>query len=213
MSRERRGGLRLRRCCPPRGILVPLARLSQRRVVFVYRVGAGEKSLGTNTGPPSILPTPIETSSPPSPSSSESKRRQHIRTLHSSSDGIQPHNTSLELRTTTMSESSITVTVRIRPFSEKEAAQLAPQAGPLPFLGDGGLGGSPAKPLGGAPGLRTRFLRPIISPVDDKVLIFDPPDNNPLSRLYNHAHANYMSHGQKRVGTRLVSFAKHEPLD
>ncbi|CAO1619629.1 unnamed protein product [Parajaminaea phylloscopi] len=105
-----------------------------------------------------------------------------------------------------MAESSITVAVRIRPFSEKEAAQLAPQDGPLPFLGDGGLsGGAPSKhastsPLiTGAQALRSRFLRPIIHPVDDKVLIFDPPDNNPLSRLYNNSHANYMSHGHKRA--------------
>lgn len=107
-----------------------------------------------------------------------------------------------------MSESSITVTVRIRPFSAKEAAQLAPSNGPLPFLGDGGLGGSPAKPPGvtGAPGLRTNFLRPIISPVDDKVLIFDPPDNNPLSRLYAHAHANYMSHGKKKAKDMRYAF-------
>ncbi|CAO1615427.1 unnamed protein product [Jaminaea pallidilutea] len=102
-----------------------------------------------------------------------------------------------------MAESTITVAVRVRPFSEKEAAQLAPQDGPLPFLGDGGLGGSPAKapspgPQTGAQMLRTRFLRPIIHAVDDKVLIFDPPDNNPLSRLYNN-QANYMSHGQKRA--------------
>lgn len=102
-----------------------------------------------------------------------------------------------------MAESSITVAVRIRPFSTKEAAQLAPQDGPLPFLGDGGLGGvasrPQAMPASAAQGLRTRFLRPIIHPVDDKVLIFDPPDNNPLSRLYNNTHANYMSHGHKRA--------------
>lgn len=100
-----------------------------------------------------------------------------------------------------MAEASITVAVRVRPFSEKEAAQLAPQDGPMPFLGDGGLGISPAKPppAPGATALRTRFLRPIIQTVDDKVLVFDPPDNNPLSRLYNNTHANYMSHGQKRT--------------
>ncbi|KAE8203578.1 hypothetical protein A4X06_0g2015 [Tilletia controversa] len=88
-----------------------------------------------------------------------------------------------------MAESSITVCVRIRPFSPKEQALLAPTSSYVPFLGDGGLsGGSPAKPyendLHHTPiHLRPKLLRPIVTPVDDKVLIFDPPDNNPLTRL------------------------------
>lgn len=98
-----------------------------------------------------------------------------------------------------MAEASITVAVRVRPFSERESAQLAPQHGALPFLGDGGLGGSPAKQVAPIAGLRTRFLRPIVHTVDEKVLIFDPPDNNPLSRLYNNTQANYLAHGQKRA--------------
>ncbi|PWN48676.1 kinesin-domain-containing protein [Violaceomyces palustris] len=114
-----------------------------------------------------------------------------------------------------MAESSISVAgrkfpsaVRIRPFSPKEASQLAPTDDYQPFLGDGGLSGSPSKPLlpsaspspasssgSGAPSLRTRFLRSIVKPMDKQVLVFDPPDNNPLSRLYNQ---NNFSHGSKR---------------
>ncbi|KAK0526309.1 tubulin-dependent ATPase kip3 [Tilletia horrida] len=97
-----------------------------------------------------------------------------------------------------MAESSITVCVRIRPFSPKEQALLAPTDTYMPFLGDGGLsGGSPAggaaRSHDDAPGaspqqtlsnhLRPKLLRSIVTPVDDKVLIFDPPDNNPLTRL------------------------------
>ncbi|KAL9939783.1 hypothetical protein V8E36_001600 [Tilletia maclaganii] len=96
-----------------------------------------------------------------------------------------------------MAESSITVCVRIRPFSAKEQPLLAPTDTYMPFLGDGGLsGGSPAKPYDdhhhhttsplthtGPSHLRPKLLRSIVTPVDDKVLIFDPPDNNPLTRL------------------------------
>ncbi|SYW81244.1 related to kinesin [Ustilago bromivora] len=100
-----------------------------------------------------------------------------------------------------MTESSINVCVRIRPFSEKEASQLAPNQDHTPFLGDGGLAGgiSPNKLLPPATGavsaLKTRFIRPIVKPMDQKVLVFDPPDTNPLTRLYNN---NPLSHGSRR---------------
>lgn len=111
--------------------------------------------------------------------------------------------------------------VRIRPFSPKEAAQLAPVDNYQPFLGDGGLSASPTKPAGMGPSsanggpshitanaassLRTKFLRSIITPVDDKVLIFDPPDNNPLTRLYNQ---NNFAHGNKRAKDQRYAFDK-----
>ncbi|KAJ1038285.1 hypothetical protein NDA11_007751 [Ustilago hordei] len=100
-----------------------------------------------------------------------------------------------------MTESSINVCVRIRPFSEKEASQLAPNQDHTPFLGDGGLAGgiSPNKLLPPATGavsaLKTRFIRPIVKPMDQKVLVFDPPDTNPLTRLYNN---NPLAHGSRR---------------
>ncbi len=101
-----------------------------------------------------------------------------------------------------MTESSINVCVRVRPFSDKEALQLAPNEDHKPFLGDGGLAGgiSPNKfpsPAGGAGSstLKTRFIRPIVKPMDQKVLVFDPPDNNPLTRLYNNSP---LAHGARR---------------
>lgn len=100
-----------------------------------------------------------------------------------------------------MTESSINVCVRVRPFSEKEASQLAPNQDHTPFLGDGGLAGgiSPNKFVppgtGAISTLKTRFIRPIVKPMDQKVLVFDPPDTNPLTRLYN---SNPLAHGSRR---------------
>lgn len=100
-----------------------------------------------------------------------------------------------------MTESSINVCVRVRPFSEKEASHLAPNEDHTPFLGDGGLAGgiSPNKvsPItaGSTATLKTRFIRPIVKPMDEKVLVFDPPDNNPLTRLYNNSA---LAHGARR---------------
>jgi kinesin family protein 18/19 len=60
--------------------------------------------------------------------------------------------------------SSISVTVRVRPFTIQEAAQLTKtDDGPL-FLGDGSLA-AVAKPKFGQKG-----LRPVIKVVDDKCL-------------------------------------------
>ncbi|GAC76520.1 kinesin-like protein [Moesziomyces antarcticus T-34] len=101
----------------------------------------------------------------------------------------------------TMAESSINVCVRIRPFSQKEASQLAPNEDHTPFLGDGGLAGgiSPNKVVppstAGTSTLKTRFVRPIVKPMDQKVLVFDPPDTNPLTRLLN---SNPLAHGNRR---------------
>ncbi|KDN46460.1 kinesin-domain-containing protein [Tilletiaria anomala UBC 951] len=139
-----------------------------------------------------------------------------------------------------MAESSITVAVRVRPFSAKEAALLAPVDTYQPFLGDGGLGGSPfkAQQLGAFPSsaaastnlatgaaasggsnaaagpgpgsLRTKYLRSIVSPVDDKVLIFDPPDTNPLTRLYA-STANTFAHGARRYKDVRYAFDRVFP--
>ena len=60
--------------------------------------------------------------------------------------------------------SSITVAVRVRPFTIREAAQLQKtDDGPL-FLGDGSLAGVPAPRLGG------KGIRSVIKVVDDKCL-------------------------------------------
>jgi kinesin family member 18/19 len=59
--------------------------------------------------------------------------------------------------------SSITVAVRVRPFTIREAAQLIKtDDGPV-FLGDGSLAAAPPK-------LTQKGIRPIIKVVDDKCL-------------------------------------------
>lgn len=59
---------------------------------------------------------------------------------------------------------SISVTVRVRPFTTKEAAQLTRcDDGPL-FLGDGSLAGVPT------PKLSQKGIRPVIKVVDDRCL-------------------------------------------
>ena len=75
-----------------------------------------------------------------------------------------------------MTESSIQVAVRVRPFNSKERTLLAPVDTSQPFLGDGGLSGSPSKPQNAIAAMRSRYIRNIVSPVDDKVLVFDPAE-------------------------------------
>ena len=104
--------------------------------------------------------------------------------------------TSPWLRTMVTSDgaSSISVTVRVRPFTIREAAQLTKcEDGPL-FLGDGSLAGVPT------PKLIQKGIRPVIKVVDDKCLyaflnccyceiltmgnrVFDPPEDNPIQRF------------------------------
>ncbi|KAL4808936.1 P-loop containing nucleoside triphosphate hydrolase protein [Aspergillus unguis] len=73
--------------------------------------------------------------------------------------------------------SSITVAVRVRPFTIREAAQLTKcEDGPL-FLGDGSLAGAPA------PKLNQKGLRSIIKVIDDRCLVFDPPEDNPVHKF------------------------------
>ncbi|KAF4213748.1 hypothetical protein CNMCM8980_008992 [Aspergillus fumigatiaffinis] len=73
--------------------------------------------------------------------------------------------------------SSITVTVRVRPFTIREAAQLPKcEDGPL-FLGDGSLAGAPT------PKLNQKGIRSIIKVIDDRCLVFDPPEDNPVQKF------------------------------
>ena len=60
--------------------------------------------------------------------------------------------------------SSITVAVRVRPFTIREAAQISKcEDGPL-FLGDGSLAGAPT------PKLNQKGIRSIIKVLDDRCL-------------------------------------------
>ncbi|RPB22903.1 kinesin-domain-containing protein [Terfezia boudieri ATCC MYA-4762] len=76
-----------------------------------------------------------------------------------------------------MSQSSIHVTVRVRPFSIREAAQIAPVDDNPTFFGDGLLAGPTTPKLTG------KGLRRIVKVVDDQMLIFDPPENNPMAKF------------------------------
>ncbi|KAG8627465.1 hypothetical protein KVT40_004948 [Elsinoe batatas] len=77
----------------------------------------------------------------------------------------------------TAGASSITVAVRVRPFTIREAAQLTKtDDGPL-FLGDGSLAAAPTPKLG------SKGIRSIIKVVDDRCLVFDPPEDSPVQRF------------------------------
>ncbi|EXJ87147.1 kinesin family member 18/19 [Capronia epimyces CBS 606.96] len=73
--------------------------------------------------------------------------------------------------------SSISVTVRVRPFTIREAAQLTRCDDTTIFLGDGSLAPAPT------PKLSQKGLRPVIKVVDDKCLVFDPPEDNPVQKF------------------------------
>ncbi|EAW11443.1 kinesin family protein [Aspergillus clavatus NRRL 1] len=73
--------------------------------------------------------------------------------------------------------SSITVTVRVRPFTIREAAQLPKCADGPVFLGDGSLAGAPI------PKLNQKGIRSIIKVIDDRCLVFDPPEDNPVQKF------------------------------
>ncbi|KAK5987026.1 Kinesin-like protein 5 [Cladobotryum mycophilum] len=73
-------------------------------------------------------------------------------------------------------QSSITVTVRVRPFTIREAAQLQKNDDGTIFLGDGSLAGAPT------PKLHQRGIRNVIKVVDDRCLI-RPPEDSPVQRF------------------------------
>lgn len=63
--------------------------------------------------------------------------------------------------------SSISVTVRVRPFTIREAAQLAKCDDQTLFLGDGSLAAAPT------PKLHSKGIRPVIKVMDEKCLYAD----------------------------------------
>ncbi|KAI1328966.1 kinesin motor domain-containing protein [Xylariaceae sp. FL0255] len=73
--------------------------------------------------------------------------------------------------------SSITVAVRVRPFTIREAAQLQRHDDGTVFLGDGSLAGAPT------PKLKQSGIRSVIRVIDDKCLVFDPPEDNPVHKF------------------------------
>ncbi|KAK0712817.1 kinesin [Lasiosphaeria miniovina] len=71
---------------------------------------------------------------------------------------------------------SISVAVRVRPFTVREAAQIVKHDDGTMFLGDGSLAGAPPK-------LHQRGIRSVIKVVDDRCLVFDPPEDNPMQKF------------------------------
>ncbi|KAL7268364.1 tubulin-dependent ATPase kip3 [Rhizina undulata] len=74
------------------------------------------------------------------------------------------------------SASSISVTVRVRPFTIREAAQLTRLDDGPTFFGDGSLASTPQPKITG------KGLRRVVKVIDDRVLVFDPPEDNPMAR-------------------------------
>ncbi|CAM1504866.1 Fc.00g024570.m01.CDS01 [Cosmosporella sp. VM-42] len=92
-------------------------------------------------------------------------------------------------------QSSITVAVRVRPFTIREAAQLQKSDEGTVFLGDGSLAGAPA------PRLHQRGIRNVIKVVDDRCLVFDPPEDNPVQKFTR----SFMPTG-KKVKDQVFAF-------
>jgi kinesin family protein 18/19 len=64
--------------------------------------------------------------------------------------------------------SSISVTVRVRPFTIREAAQLTKSDDQTLFLGDGSLAAAPT------PRLSSKGIRPVIKVLDERCLYAAP---------------------------------------
>lgn len=88
-------------------------------------------------------------------------------------------------------ESSINVSVRVRPFTTVEENNLIRIDNDQVFLGDGSLSNfvvpdTPSKKSVYMP----KGIRKIINVVDDRMLIFDPPETNPLTKMHKNAFPN-----------------------
>lgn len=86
--------------------------------------------------------------------------------------------------------------MRVRPFTAEESSQLQPVSEEPLFMGDGNLANSipngsssngtgvSAGPARSASRMGSRAgIRKVINVVDDRMLIFDPPDTNPTARM------------------------------
>ncbi|KAG4305269.1 hypothetical protein PORY_001439 [Pneumocystis oryctolagi] len=77
-----------------------------------------------------------------------------------------------------MSSSSILVAVRVRPLNSKETSQLQINNNEaLTFVGDGSFAGTQMQKN------PSKGLRRIVQVLDERVLIFDPADTNPMARF------------------------------
>ncbi|PQE20415.1 kinesin family protein [Rutstroemia sp. NJR-2017a BBW] len=92
--------------------------------------------------------------------------------------------------------SSISVTVRVRPFTIREAAQITKSDDGTLFLGEGSLAAAPTPKLGG------KGIRSVIKVVDDRCLVFDPPEDSPVTRFSK----TVVSNMGKRVKDQTFAF-------
>lgn len=95
-------------------------------------------------------------------------------------------------------QSSISVAVRVRPFTDNESNRLVKPDDDDFFLGDGcftdGNNINNNASTNNTP-TKQRFLnqsgiRKIVNVVDDRMLIFDPPETNPLAKMQKNAFPN-----------------------
>lgn len=83
--------------------------------------------------------------------------------------------------------------MRVRPFTAEESSQLQPVSEDPFFMGDGNLANNipnSSSGISGAGSTRSASrmgsragIRKVINVVDDRMLIFDPPDTNPTARM------------------------------
>lgn len=87
--------------------------------------------------------------------------------------------------------SSITVAVRVRPFTEAERNNLVGNSGDEFFFGEGSLSNNKgSNSREGTNVYMPNAIRKIVDVVDDKMLIFDPPATNPLVQMQKNAFPN-----------------------
>ncbi|KAM3557559.1 hypothetical protein MY1884_004451 [Beauveria asiatica] len=92
-------------------------------------------------------------------------------------------------------QSSITVAIRVRPFTIREAAQVHRAEDNTLFLGDGSLAGTPA------PKLHQRGIRNVIKVMDERCLVFDPPEDSPV-----HKFSRSVVPGSRKVKDQIFAF-------
>ena len=66
--------------------------------------------------------------------------------------------------------------VRVRPFNSKELPLLTSIKDQPLFIGDGSVSATPQTKLS------TKGIRRVVQVVDDRVLVFDPPEENPIAQ-------------------------------
>ena len=87
--------------------------------------------------------------------------------------------------------SSITVAVRVRPFTETERNNLIGNSSDEFFFGEGSLSNNKeSSSREGTKLYMPNAIRKIVDVVDDKMLIFDPPATNPLVQMQKNAFPN-----------------------